>query len=195
MPEVSLVKSNYINVAPMHIKKSTPFTCIGWISNIQIPDEYPMVLLAVSDMSGVVESDRAMRFEIKRYKDSDYKLQFSNSESKPIEQYTGVSLDDKKWHMISYVCTGEGQVHYYIDGIECPPEDGVNTDGMLYSIAWSRFPRLGGGNVWVPYLYRDWQEVMMYRWRYSSGLVLHQQWLNEIMQNEKGIFVPRTTEL
>lgn len=185
MEEVSLVKSNYIVVKPTSVKKATKFTCMGWIYNMQLPDEYPMYLLAVSDMYGSVESDQALKVEIKRSGEFDYKLQFSNSVSKPIEQYTGVSLDDKKWHLLTYVCLGEGEMRYYVDGIECPSESGINEVGFPYSVAWSRIHRLGGGNVWVPYLYRDWQVVTMYRWRYASGLVLHQDWINEIKNLEQ----------
>jgi hypothetical protein len=187
MTEVSIVKSSYITVEPTHIKRANKCTCIGWISNIQIPDEYPLILLAVSDVPGLVLSDQAIRFEIKTSGGYDYKLQFSNSESKPIQQYTGVDLNDKKWHMLSYVCYGEGEMHYYVDGIDCPCEDGVDESGMPYSVAWSRYSRLGGGNVWVPYLYRDWQTLIMHKWRYASGLILHQQWINELKNLEQPV--------
>lgn len=185
MAEVSLVKSGYINLSPLHIKKANKFTCMGWIYDLQIPDEFPMVLLAVSDISGTVMSDQAIRMEVKRSGDYDYRLQFANSMSKPIEQYTDISLEGKKWHLLTYVCYGDGEMHYYIDGVECPTEDGVGEEGMPYSRAWSRSHRLGGGNVWVPYLYRDWQVVTMYKWRYSSGLVLHQEWINELKNLEQ----------
>lgn len=184
MSVVSHVKSNYVIVEPTNIKRSTKFTCMGWINNIKIPDEYPIVLLAVADRDEIVDSDQAIRIEIIKSGDFDYRLQFSNSKSKPIEQFTGISLDDKNWHLLTYVCYGDGEMHYYIDGIECPCETGSGIEGLPYSVAWSRHPRLGGGRVWVPYLYRDWQIVTMYKWRYSSGLVLHQGWINEIKDKE-----------
>jgi hypothetical protein len=187
MPEVSLIKSNYVVVEPTNIKKSTKFTCMGWIYDLQIPDEYPLYLLAISDRDGIVDSDQALKIGIMRSGDFDYKFTFSNSESKPIEQYTGISLDDKKWHLLTYVCTGDGVMHYYIDGVECPSKEGVGEVGVPYSVAWSRYPRLGGGDVWVPYLNRDWQVVTMYQWRYSSGLVLHQGWIQEIYEKEMEI--------
>lgn len=189
MPEVSYVKSNYVVVEPTNIKKSNKFTCMGWVYDMQIPDDYPLILLAVSDRDGYVDSDQALKIEIKKYGEYDYKFQFSNSESKPIGQYTGIDLSDKQWHLLTYVCYGEGEMHYYIDGIECPSETGTSTEGVSYSIAWSRYHRLGGGNVWVPYLYRDGQTVTMYRWRYSSGLVLHQDWINEIKELEQPVLV------
>lgn len=185
MPEVSIVKSNLITVEPTNIKKATKFTCMGWVLNPYIPDEYPLILLSVADRSGLIESDQAIKLELSRYREYDYKLQFSNSESKPIEQYTGISLDDKKWHLLTYVCYGDGEMHYYVDGIECPSEDTIGDEGILKNTAWSRYNRLGGGNVWVPYLYRDWQSVTMYRWRYSSGLILSSQWINEIKDMEQ----------
>jgi hypothetical protein len=36
----------------------------------------------------------------------------------------------------------------------------------------------------VPYLYRDWQTLIMYKWRYSSGLILHKDWINELKDLE-----------
>jgi len=158
---------------------------MGWVLDTYIPDEYSLWPLVVSDRTGIVDSDQAIKFEISRYRDYDYRLQFSNSQSKPIEQYTDISLDDKKWHLLTYVCVGNGVMHYYVDGVECPVEDGIGDEGMLKSIAWSRYNRLGGGNVWVPYLYRNWQTITLYRWRYSTGLILHQQWINEIKELEQ----------
>lgn len=184
MVNVSNIKSSYVVVEPTHIKKSTKFTCMGWINKLQIPDEYPLILLAVSAPDGLVQTDQAIRFEIKRSGEFDYKLQFSNSQSMPIEQYTDVSLNDNKWHLLTYVCYGDGEMHYYVDGVECPSDTGAGDEGLPYSTAWSRYPRLGGGDVWVPYLYRDWQTLIMYKWRYSSGLVLHKDWINELKDLE-----------
>jgi hypothetical protein len=185
---VEIVKKNYIKVEPLTIKRSNAFTCIGWISNINIPDENPFILLAVSDIYGEVESDKAIKIELIR-EVNDYRMQFFNSKSKLILKSIGISLDDKKWHFLSYVCTGEGIMHYYVDGIECPCEEGVNEFNIPYNIAWSRYGRLGSGNVWVPYLYRDWQSVRMYRWRYASNLILHKEWLQEIYEKERELLV------
>lgn len=188
-----VTKYNYIKVQPKSIKRSTPFTCIGWIYNLVIPDEYPFVLLAVSDRYGEVESDKAIRIEVVK-EGTDYRLQFSNSKSKLILKSIGISLEDKEWHFLSYVCTGNGEMHYYVDGIECPCEEGLSEDNMPYNIAWSRYGRLGGGNVWVPYLYRDWQSVRLYRWRYASGLILHKDWLNEIYEEERKFLIDNDKE-
>lgn len=179
-----IIKYNYIKVQPKSIKKSTSFTCIGWICDLVVPDEYSFILLAVSDKYGEVESDKAIRMELVKEKE-DYRLQFSNSKSKLILRSIGISLDDKQWHFLSYVCEGNGEMHYYVDGTECPCEEGLSEENMPYDIAWSRYGRLGGGNVWVPYLYRDWQSVRLYRWRYASGLVLHKDWIREIYEEEK----------
>lgn len=185
MPAVTHIQPDFITVEPTHIKRSTKFTCIGWISEINIPDNYPLFLFTVSDRTGVVISNNAIRMEIKKYKTFDYQLQFSNSISKPINQMTGIDLNDDQWHFISYICDGEGVMHYYVDGEEIPSQDGVGDEGIQYSIAWSRSSRLGGGNVWIPYLYRNWQNVNMYNWRYGNGINLHQAWIQELMSREK----------
>lgn len=185
MPAVSHIQTDFINVVPTHIKRSTKFTCIGWISELNIPDDYPLVLFAVSDRTGVVISDDAIRLEIKKYKTFDYQLQFSNSISKPINQMTGIDLNDDQWHFISYICNGEGIMNYYVDGEEIYSQDSVGDEGIQYSIAWSRSSRLGGGNVWVPYLYRNWQNVNMYNWRYGNGINIHQAWIQELMNRER----------
>lgn len=185
MPAVTHIQTDFINVEPTHIKRSTKFTCLGWVSELNVPDDYPLVLLAVSDRNGVVLSDDAIRLELKRYKTYDYQLQFSNSISKPINQMTGIDLNDDQWHFISYICDGEGVMHYYVDGEEILSQDGVGDEGIQYSIAWSRSSRLGGGNVWVPYLYRNWQSLNMYNWRYGNGISIHQAWIRELMDRER----------
>ena len=184
MPEVSLVKYNYINVEPIGIKKADKFTCIGWIKKPLIPDTYPLILLAISDPTDTVVGGNSIRIELTRDVYGVYRLQFSNSISKPIYQYTGISLDDEQWHFLSYVCYGEGVMKFYIDNVEIPGDDSIGDVGLPKNIAWSREHRLGAGNVWVPYLYRNGQEVVMYEWRYGTGVVLHQEWLLELMNRE-----------
>lgn len=179
-----VTKKNYIQVKPLSVKRANAFTCIGWIKNIYIPDENPFILLAVSNKFGEVEVDTAIRIELIK-ESNDYRMCFSNSKSKLILKTVGIDLRDKNWHFLCYVCTGNGIIHYYIDGKECPCEEGLNEFNIPYSIAWSRYGRIGGGNVWVPYLYKDQQSVIMYRWRFAAGLILHQTWLNEIYEEER----------
>ena len=74
---------------------------------------------------------------------------------------------------------------FYIDCVEIPGDDSLGDVGLPKYVAWSREHRLGGGDVWIPYLYRNGQEVNMYQWRYGNGVALYQQWLQEIMDQEK----------
>ena len=185
MPEVSVSKSNYINVGPIGIKKANPFTCIGWIKKPVIPDTYPLILLAVSDPDGLVVGGNSIRIEVVRFVDKYYRLQFSNSISKPIYKYTGIAIDDGEWHFLSYICLGEGAIKYYVDGIEVPGDDTIGDVGLPKSVAWSREHRLGAGNVWVPYLYRNNQSVEMYNWRYGNNFIMDYTWLIELMNREK----------
>jgi hypothetical protein len=186
MSSVSITKTNSVIVEPVSIKRSNKFTCMGWISNISIPDSYPLYLLAVSDISGdVVGSDESIKIGLSKSGGTDYVLQFSNSESKPIRQYLDIAIDDGNWHLLTYVCLGEGVMRFYIDSVLCDAKEGTGDEGMLYSVAWSRYSRLGGGDVWLPYLYRNWQSVIMYQWRYASGLVLHQEWIQELYNRER----------
>jgi hypothetical protein len=185
MPEVSVIKNNYINVEPIGIKKANPFTCIGWIKNIAVNDTYPLILLAVSDSEGIVVGGNSIRIEVIRYVDKYYRLQFSNSISKPIYKYTGVAIDDGEWHFLSYICLGEGIIKYYVDSIEVPGEDTIGDVGLPKYIAWSREHRLGSGDVWVPYLYRNGQYIEMYNWRYGNNFIMDTTWLSELMNREK----------
>jgi len=178
---VSTTKNSFIDVFAYSIKKSNQFTCVGWVSQIQIPSGSALILLAVSDLSGVVlDSDSAVRIEIVA-ESGDFRLKFAHSKSKLIRKSTAISLDDPKWHFLAYVCTGDGEMRYYVDGVYLAPEDGTDPDGPLYSIAWSRSVRQGGGDVWCPYLYELGQAVSLYNWRFVSGVQIHQQWIQELM--------------
>jgi len=184
---VSTTKEAFIDVFQYSIKKSNQFTCIGWINQPQFPDDNPIVLLAVSDVAGNVTGvDSALRYEI--VKDGvDYRLQFSGSKSKKINKTVGISLGDTNWHFLSYVCTGDGTMFYYVDGVSVPSEDGLSPDSVLYSIAWSRSARQGGGQVWVPYIYKKGQAVSIYNWRFASGIQIHQGWLQQLMVVDKAV--------
>jgi hypothetical protein len=182
---VSTTKLAYIDVYQYSVKKSSQCTCLGWVNNPIIPDTDPLVLLAVADLSEDVQgTDAAIRYEI--VKDgTDYRLQFSNSLSKKITKTIGINLTDGKWHFLGYVCTGNGVMMYYVDGVSLPVEDGVSDGGVLYATAWSRSGRQGGGAVWCPYLYKAGQSVAVYNWRFASNLQIHQGWIQELMAKEK----------
>ncbi len=168
-----------ITVSPPDIKRSGKFTCVGWVKDPLLDIVDSLIPLAISDTTGTV-GDRAVKIEI--IKDSgDYRLKFCNSKTKLIGRNTGVFLNDKKWHFISYVCVGDGVMLYYADGISVPTEEQTGPEGIPYNTAWSRSVRLGGGDVWSPYLYKAGQSITVYNWRYQTGLVIHQQWLQELM--------------
>jgi hypothetical protein len=168
-----------ITVAPPSIKRSGKFTCIGWVLDplVDLPDA--LVPLAVSDLTGTVGA-QAIKMEIIR-DSGDYRLRFSNATSKLIGSITSSFLNDKKWHFLSYVCFGDGVMKFYVDGIEVPSEDLTGEEGLPYNIAWSRYTRLGGGYVWAPYLYKAGQSISVYNWRYQTGLILDQAWLQQLM--------------
>lgn len=180
---VSTVKTNFISVRDRSIKRSNKFSCLGWISDPRFDkDEDPLVGLAVSDRNDDVEdSEGALKFEIIK-EIRDYRLQFSNSKSKLIRKSTGISIDDAGWHFLGYVCTGDGKMRYYVDGLYLPPEEGTGPSGVLFSTAWSRQHRQGGGSVWSPYLYKSGQAISVYHWRFVSDVVLHQQWILDLMK-------------
>jgi hypothetical protein len=181
---VSIEKIAYIDAYDYSIKKAGQFTSIGWVKAPQFASANPLVLLAVSDISGgVINYESSIKVELVQDA-GDYRLQFSNALSKKVGRALGIRLDDDKWHFLSYVCTGEGNMLFYVDGRILPAEDGVGEDGLLYSIAWSRSVRQGGGDVWCPYLYEAGQAVSVYNWRFGAGFQLHQQWLQEIMARE-----------
>lgn len=184
---VSTLKSGIVSVQPRSVKRSNPFTCIGWIRDPFFEVDDSLIVLAVADLNGDVQSSgQAIKFEI--IKDSlDYRLRFSNSISKRIDKTLQIKINDTEWHFLSYVCTGDGAMTYYVDGQELPAEDGVGDEGVLYSTAWSRYVRQGGGEVWVPHLYKSGQSVTVYNWRYASDLIIHQQWLNELMENDRQV--------
>lgn len=182
---VVTIKLAYIDVFQYSIKKSSQFTCLGWINNPIVPDTDPLTLLAVADLSGdVLSTDAALRYELVQ-DGTDYRLQFSNSLSKKVLKSTGVNLNDNQWHFLGYVCAGDGTMLFYVDGIQVLAEDGLGVDGVLNSIAWSRSGRQGGGNVWCPYLYKRAQAVSVYNWRFGAGFQIHQGWMQELMAREK----------
>jgi hypothetical protein len=181
---VSKEKVAYIDVFEYTIKKAFEFSCVGWIKKPNFASVNPLFLMAVSNLSGnVVGQDTSIKMELQK-DGGDFRLAFSNAKSKKIGKTLGIFLDDDEWHFISYVCSGEGVMSFYVDGITLPSEDGVSQDGLLYSIAWSRSVRQGGGDVWCPCLYEPGQAVSVYNWRFGAGVQIHQLWINELMDRD-----------
>lgn len=182
----SITKNGFIRVEPPSIKRSNQFTCMGWISRPVIPTTDPLCLLAVEDLDGDATTDAAIRIEL--LKDgTDYRMQFAHSKSKKIKYSTTIDLDDNQWHLLSYVCHGEGQMSYYVDAVYVAPEIGLGEEGIPYSVAWSRSGRVGGGSVWVPFLNQTGQGVSIYNWRFGSGFTIHQGWIQELMTIDQAI--------
>lgn len=183
--QVSFTKNNFINVSPRSIKKGNKFSCIGWISDPVLDVNNSLILLAVADQSGVVlNNDASIKFEI--LKDgTDHRLRFMGSLSKPIAKTLQIRVEDKNWHFVAYLGSDNGQMSFCVDGLPLSPEDGVGPDGILYSTAYSRSSRLGGGDVWCPYLYVAGQSISLYGWRFGEGFTLDIGWLNQIMVRDR----------
>lgn len=187
--DVSITKSAFISVAPRSIKRCEKFTCMGWVRLPVMDNNDSIILLGIADTDEDVLSDSALRIELVR-SGSDFRMRFSNSISRLIRYGTRINLSDEEFHLLTYVCYGNGSMKYYVDGVECASESGTGPEGMSYSTAWSRSPRLGGGPVWVPYLTDQGQSVGLYNWRFAAGLVLHQAWIQELMAKDLLILKP-----
>jgi hypothetical protein len=166
---------------------------MGWIKNPVIPDAAPLTLLAVADyLNNDLSSERTIRIDLAK-DGTDYRLQFSNSKSKLVAKSSGVALDDEDFHLLTYISDGNGLMRYYVDAIEIPAEDGYGDEGILYSIAWSRHTRLGGGDVCVPCLDTAGQSVSLYNWRFGAGFTLHQEWIRELYLEDLPTLNPEET--
>ena len=187
--DVSVSKSSFVSVRLPGIKRSSKFTCLGWIRRPIMADQGSLVLMAIADLDDAVDSDRAFKIEL--MKDGpDYRLLFSNSISGRIANRTYIDLNDEEWHFLAYVCSGEGSMHYYVDGTAVSSKLGTGPTGVDYSVAWSRRGRLGGGPVWVPYITNAGQSVTSYNWRFANGLILHQGWIQELMNEDLAVLQP-----
>jgi PKD repeat protein len=185
---VSFSTSPAVNIVSPSIKYCSSFTCLGWIKNLSFgPSGNSLIPLAVSDSGGDVRgSASAMYFEIVS-DTGDYRLAFMGSKSVLIASSTGVDLADGRWHMLAWVGDDTGAVTHYVDGIPCPVQSGVGADGVLYSKPHTTAPRTGGGYVWVPHLDESGQALAIFNWRYASGLVIHGDWVRELMVVDRGV--------
>lgn len=183
---VSVVEAPGVVIELPSIKYCSSFTCIGWVRSPVVGATGKSIIpLAVSDISGNVRSsEAALYFEVVS-EDGDWRLAFKGSKSKLIRFYTGVDLGDGLWHMLAWVCNEGGLVTHYVDGVVCPPESGYGDDGVAFSKPHTTAVRAGKGYVWVPCLDEAGQSVVLYNWRYSSGLVLHGDWVRELMAVDK----------
>lgn len=182
---VSLTLPSLINVLGRTIRRGNPLSCVGWIADPSFGSDSYLIPLAVSDPDGeIINTDKSMQFQIIK-ENRDYRLSFMNSKSKLINQVTKVNLSDTKWHFLAFLCAEEGLMSYMVDGIALPAEAGSGTEGMPFNRAWTYEPRLGGGNVWSPYLYGPGQAVSVYYWRMISGFTLSEITVKTLYERDR----------
>jgi PKD repeat protein len=182
--DVSVSVSPAVVITPPSIKYCTSFTCMGWVKDPLFGTSgESLIPLAVSDDNGDVRgSEAAMYFEIAADTTSgDHYLAFRGSRSALIKQTTDVDILDGLWHMLAWVSDDTGRITHYVDAVECPALSGFGPDSVLWSKPHTTATRVGGGYVWVPYLDQPGQSITLYNWRYASDLVIHADWIKEIM--------------
>lgn len=179
---VSASVSPAVTLVSPSVKYCSSLTCLGWVKEPSFgPSGDSLIPLAISDSSGDVRSSSAaLYFEIVQ-DTGDYRLAFMGSKSALIRNTTNVDLADGLWHMLAWVADDAGTITYYVDGISCPAQSGVGPDGVLWSKPHTTAVRAGSGFVWVPCLDEAGQSMTLFNWRYASGLVLHAEWIRELM--------------
>jgi hypothetical protein len=179
------ISSKIVTATEPQVKRSDSMSCIGWIKNPAVEDGDILIPLAIADpYENVLNTDASIRFEI--YRDGlDYRLQYSGSKSKLISKTLKIKIDDNNWHTLSYESDVDGNMSFSVDGINLPPEDGVDQYGLPYSVAKSLSSRVGGGKVWAPYIYKQKQIVYLYNWRFGRGFNLGLTWINQLKNVDK----------
>lgn len=186
MPNTIVTPKIDVHVKSEDALKSNKFSFLAWVSSLRILRGTEIGLFVVSDLKGDPTSSRALRVDVVSTGGSyaDYYLRFSNSESRPILRSSGVDLTRSTWHLVGVVCGGDGNMSYYVDGMTIPPRVGSSIDNIPYSVAWSKEVRLGGGDVWVPYLSRVGDHIKLYKVRYGNGFSLTQDQVKDIYNRE-----------
>jgi len=167
-------------------KACTEFITIGWIKSPSYQNGDYVVPLAVEDNAGdVLESESSLKFMLLR-EDGDYKFVFNNSESQLINKSVGVDLEDNQWHFLRWVCVDNiGTMRYSVDDKIVPAREGIDSEGLEYSIAYNLAERIGGGDVWCPYVYEAGQSITLYNWRFALGVTLTDTWVKDLMDIDK----------
>ena len=182
---ISTTKTSLIEVITPSIKYSNKFVCIGWVRNPIYTTGNSITCLAVSDKDGNVEgTDGAINFELIK-DDDDYRLKFLESKSKKINLNVSVDLNDGEWHMLGYQCDTSGNMSFFADINPLDPESGIGLDGIAYSKAYSTETRLGGGDVWCPYLTEAGQAITLFNWRYASDFGLYASWIRDLYLKDR----------
>jgi PKD repeat protein len=178
---VYYLRETPLSVIQPEIKLSGMFSCIGWVRSLVVPDGDVLIPLTISDPYGnVIGVDSAIRIEI--LKDgSDYRLQYLGSQSQSINKTLKINVNDGNWHFLGYECDDNGNMTFYVDAMIVPAQDGLDSYGLPYSVAKSTTPRVGGGDVWLPYLYESGQVIYQYNWRFGKNFNLGQSWIQQLM--------------
>lgn len=181
----TVTKSSFISVIGPTTKYSNKFMAFGWLKDPVFPVDDVLIPLAVSNYSGeVVNVDDSIRLELAK-DGSDYRMQYNGSKSKKIQQHTGVRVNDGAWHFYGYQCSDGGYMRYYVDSIPLTAEDGFDSNGLLYSRARSTSARVGGGDVWSPYLYGPGQGVSVFHWRMKVNQNISDIWVQDLMHEDE----------
>lgn len=182
----SISKGAFINVLDRGDKTCTKFVGIGWVKKPLVAEDHVLYPMVVSDPYGdVLDTNASFKLEIKK-EGNDYRLQYSGSKSKLIYKALDINLDDDQWHFLSYVCLDDdGHMMYYIDAEKLESEDGLDDEGFEFSVARTKAVRIGGGNVYCPYLYETNTGISMYNWRVGIGFTIHQDWIRDLMNIDR----------
>jgi PKD repeat protein len=168
-------------------KACSEFVTLGWIKSPLCANGEYLIPLAIGDINGkVVDSDRALKFMLKK-ENNDFRFVFNNSESQLIFKSVSINLQDDSWHSLGWVCVdSSGTMKFLVDGVEVPVRLGYNSStGLVYSKAYSSVGRVGGGEVWCPYLSNSGQRITLYNWRFAKGVSLDNNWIEELFKIDK----------
>lgn len=184
---VNKTKNDFVNVLSSPLKTSNKFIAMGWIKYPSTSDNGVLYPLVISDPYGRVLEDNAASFKLAIKREGyDYRLQFSGSQSKLIKRSLSIDLRDNDWHFIAYACVNEeGLMKYYVDGIVLPSDTSLNSDGFSNNISRSEHVRLGGGDVYSPYLYQAGTAIALYNWRVGFNFCIHQEWIQDLINIDK----------
>lgn len=181
------MRSNAVVRDPVIYNTCNKFLCMGWIRKPLFSSSgSPLYPLAISDPEyNVLGTEDAIKFEVIR-EGSDFRIGFMGSKTKILNKTLKIDLSDGNWHSLVYTCIDDnGTMEFLVDGITAPAESGYNADGFLYSVAYGETSRSGGGNVWAPFLYEAGQGIQLYNWRFKSGLNIHKEWVNDLLEIDK----------